>query len=415
MVRFSHAGLLVTMLSKEPNMLRHHRMLACISLVCPWILACSPMFSQSEVRVAQLKEDAFTLDIIDNSPTFSHSLDINKKGQMIGVREVADQAGHVYSQESFFIDGSETIKLPLLEGFTSIEILALSDTGRVVGYASRPIGHPEGSLTGIVWDSATKKLTRLPPIAGDLACHAQDISADGRQITGYSSGFSPARLRPCVWSWQEDSQSWVAEGLPVIQDYNPYTMSSSVIISPDGQRVAACITVEELPNNQFDSSLFVWELENEHWIRKPVSDKQMFLRGMNNSGQIVGIYTSELRRGPCLIDLKGELTQIDLLPGDDSGEARGINAAGTVVGFSDDPTGPEGGPQAFVWHNGKTSPLDLPPNTEFSAAFGINDNGQIAGMLDTVIAGGQKSETSVNGPEPLVKTLAFRWSPAKPR
>ncbi len=387
------------------------QLLACLVSVLLPSLACSPTFSQGEAKVSQVKGSSYTLDIIDNSETFSHALDINSTGQMIGVREVADESGAIFQQESFFVDGKKTTKLPLLEGFTSIDMAALSDTGRVVGYASRPIGHPEGSLIGIVWDAKTGKLTRLPPVAGDLASHAQDISADGTRISGYSSGFAPPRLRPCLWTWNDTDQAWGAEALPVIQDYNPYIMSSSVIISPDGKRVAACITFKEYTNSQFDSSLYMWNFENGKWNRELVSDEQMFLRGINNSGQIVGIYSREERHLPCLIDLKGELTILDLLPGDVSGEARAINAEGTIVGFSDDPTGPQGGPQAVVWQKGKTSPLELPQGTTYSSAFGINAQGQIAGMLD--VEQETKSKNVAGQEETDVKTLAFRWNPTQ--
>lgn len=387
-------------------------LLACLGLAILPTLACSPTFSQGEARVSQVKASNYTLDIIDNSDTFSHALDINSQGQMIGVREVADESGAIFGQECFFLDGKTTTKLPLLEGFTSIDMLALSDTGRVVGYASRPIGHPEGSLLGIMWDAQTQKLSRLPPVAGDLASHAQDISADGKRISGYSSGFGPPRLRPCVWTWNDTDKAWVAEALSVNQDYNPYIMASSVIISPDGKRVAACITFKEYPNNQFDSSLYIWNYEDGKWNRELISDEQMYLRGMNNSGQIVGFYSQADHHIPCLIDLEGKLTNLDLLPDDVAGEAQAINAAGTIVGLSDDPAGPLGGPQAVLWQGGQAVvALQLPDGTQFSSALGINDQGQIAGMLD--VEQPTQSKNAAGQEENDVKTLAFRWNPTK--
>ena len=44
---------------------------------------------------------------------------------------------------------------------------------------------------------------------------------------------------------------------------------------------------------------------------------------------------------------------LELLPGDENSSALDVNNRGSVVGFSDDPRGPTGGPQAFIWTGGK--------------------------------------------------------------
>ncbi len=390
-----------------------------LSIALLLTVACSPLHSQGDATaVRQVLGEEYSLDILDNSPTFSQATAINSGGQLIGVRELVDKSGNIFSQESFFFDGEKVSQLPLLDGFTNIEASALSDTGRVVGYASRPIGHANGSLTGFVWDSKTGKLTRLMPSPDDIAAQAHDISADGQRITGYTNGSEPARLRPCVWSWNQETEKWDIEVLSVLQDYNPYTVASRVMISPDGARVAACITEKEYPGSQFDSSLFIWEWSGAKWRRRKVSDEQMVIRDMNNQGEIAAIYTDKTRRDPCFIDAAGKLTLIGTFAGDVSGEAHGINSDGTVVGFSDDPAGPEGGPQAFIWKAGKSRALKLPKETVYSSAFGINDQGQIAGLLDVVIrddAGKKPAAAGDNDDEENVKTLAFRWTPKKPQ
>ncbi len=395
-------------------------LLAVLAFSLPPTLACSPLHSQGDATAVHHRQgEGYKLDIIDNSSTFSHALAINASGQLIGVREVADESGNIFSQECFFVDGEQVTKLPLLSGFTNIEVAALSDTGLVVGYASRPIGHPEGSLTGIVWDSKTGQVTQLLPVKGDTASHAQDISADGQRISGYSNGSLPARLRPCVWSWNSESKSWDPKILSVIQDYNPYTMTSNVKISPDGKRIATCITVKEYDNGLFDSSLFMWEWSEGEWARRLVSDEQMVVRDMNNQGEIAATYSGKTGRDPCFVNSEGKLTLIGTFAGDVSGEAHGINASGTVVGFSDDPSGPEGGPQAFVWKSGKSRLLKLPEETVYSSAFGINDQGQIAGLMDVLVGDAPAGESAdkptedkaADAEEPAVKTLAFRWTP----
>lgn len=405
-------------------------MRCCLLLVSLSILAPAtrfwPMVAADELRVQKMAGDEFTLEVFDNSTTLSQALAINATGQIIGLREVADEAGTQLSQRPFFIDGQQMTMLPLLDGYSNLEIRALSDTGLVVGYASRPLGHPEGTLTGFVWDSKTGKMTRLMPADKDVACHAQGISGDGTRITGYTAGSEPSRMLPCLWTWNDPQDAWVVETLDTIEGLNPYIMSSSVLISPDGQRIVACITVAIPSNNVYDSSLFQWTHIDGQWQRKLLSDEQMYLSSINNAGQIAGTITTQQGRQPCMIDAAGKIAMIDLLPGDVSGEARGIDADGTVVGFSDDPLGPDGGPEAFVWKQGTTAPMALPQGTTASMAFDINDAGQIAGLLDvprigaTVPSGAASADDSSDLPdvdrstvvdEISIQTLAFRWTP----
>jgi uncharacterized membrane protein len=397
----------------EPQM--RNSLLLAFLIVSALLAGCSPLVPPDGLSVQKVDEEQFALEIFDNSPTFSQALAINAAGQLIGFREVVDETGTVFAQEPFFIDGQQTTRVPLLDGYTNIELLALSDKGQVVGYASRPMGHAEGSLTGFVWDSNTGTMTQLKAAEGDISCHAQSISADGMTISGYSVGAGPPRMRPCVWTWSEADSTWQTATLETLDDYNPYMMSSSVQISPDGQRIAACITVARLPNDTYDSSLYQWQRVEGKWMRELVSDEQMYLCDMNDAGQIAGIITTEGGRMPCHVDASGQVTLIDLLPGDVMAEARGINAAGTIVGFSDDPPGPQGGPQAFVWRQGTTSPMELPAGTTASAAFGINDQGQIAGLLDVpkveVVAVEDTAAGTEVDEETLVQTLAFRWTP----
>ncbi|MEO8269850.1 MAG: hypothetical protein ABI557_09020, partial [Aureliella sp.] len=153
-------------------------LLACFAQIAP----------QASLKVMHVEERQFALDILDNSPTFSQALAINSTGQMIGFREVADEAGTTFSQEPFFFDGEQTTRVPLLDDYSNIEVRALSDNGLVVGYASRRMGHPQGSVTGFVWDSKTGEMVRLMPAGMDVTCHAQSISAAGDRITGYTAG-----------------------------------------------------------------------------------------------------------------------------------------------------------------------------------------------------------------------------------
>ena len=88
-----------------------------------------------------------------------------------------------------------------------------------------------------------------------------------------------------------------------------------------------------------------------------------------------------------MVNPKGKVTLIDLLRGDESNEAYGITSDGIVVGLSDDPTGKDGGPTAFMFKDGVVSPLLMPKETIHSAALGISDSGAICGYLSAETAG----------------------------
>ncbi len=333
----------------------------------------------SEVSRA-VADDDYELKMIENSMTFSQAIAINSKLEILGSREVVEGPGSVL--KSYFRSGETEVQINPPKDFSNIEPQALSETGQVVGYVSRPAGNENGSLRGFVWDSKTNELTLLEPLPTDIAGHAQDISADGKRITGYSTGHTPPRIRPCVWQWQEETKKYVPQALPTIIQNNPFLQASQVIISPNGKRIAACIAEEQLSDFMFDSSLFVWEsLASGEWERKKLSDEQPKLKDMNDKGIIVGVTSGDSVGRACVIDTEGKLELIDLLPDDESNIAYGINNAGTVVGMSDDPHGGEGGPQAFIWREGVVEPLKLLKGTVDSSAMAINQEGAIAGFM----------------------------------
>ncbi len=346
------------------------RLLACgIALYC----------SSIEAELASADDD-YELKMVDNSKTFSQAIAINSKLEIIGAREVVDGPGLV--MKHFFRSGENDVNLSPPAEFSNIEPQALSDTGLVVGYVSRPGGNEKGSLRGFAWKSSTGETTLLDPLPSDISSHAQDVSSDGTRITGYSTGHTPPRVRPCVWQWQESSQKYVPEELSSIIQNNPYLQGSQVIISPDGTKIAACIAEEQLSDFMFDSSLFVWERSSSgEWKRKKLSDDQPKLKDMNDKGTIVGVTSGEISGRACIVSPDGKLELIDLLPDDETNIAYGINNAGTIVGMSDDPQGVEGGPQAFIYRNGVVEPLKLLKGTVDSSALAINQDGAIAGFM----------------------------------
>lgn len=337
------------------------------------------------------------VEIIDNSSTLSQAIAINQSGAVIGVREQPNEAQTIFSMVYFYADDQGSRDIPKLEGYTNLEAVALSDNGRVVGFASRPAGSGSGGLAAIVWDAATNEVKRLGCPDGYVGSHAQDITSDGTRITGYVTGAEPARMQPCLWTWKADEAKWEAEVLETRHGYNPFIMTGGTVISPDGKRIAASCTYEFI-DERIVSALFLWQETEEGWKQKLIRDAAFFLHDMNDAGLIVGSISKNAQRVPCYLDVDNKLKMIDLLPGDQSGEAWGVDASGTIVGVSEDPHGPTGGPHAFMWKAGKTTAIEL-GDAPYSSAQGINESGQIAGMVDTVIE-------SPGGP--VEKTLAFR-------
>lgn len=376
--------------------------------------------------IKTVTQKGYALTLYDNSETLSQTSALNELGHVIGIRETMNEERTVYTQQYFFSDGTESIDIPILEGFTSTAVAALSDNDRVVGYASRPIGHPDGSLTAIVWEAKSRKLTDLGCFPGDETSHAQDISADGTRITGYTLGAKPARMRPCVWEFHEQEAKWVCEVLDTKEMYNPFLQSGTVVVSPNGDRIAACVTEGFDAAGNIDNALYVWERLEQGWSSRKLSEDYLRLHDMNNEGVIVGDQSAGAHRLPVIVSPEGKFTRIDLLPGDDSGIAHGINANGLVVGLSEDPVGPEGGPQAFLWEEGETRRIEFPAATEYSTALGINDRGQIVGLADFTFVKAHSdelapaSDSSGAAPDsdesqdgPLVKTLGYLRTPGE--
>ena len=321
----------------------------------------------------------FEVRLITNSKTLSQAIAINSALDVIGTRELTE--GPISSFRGFYRQGEVDYDFTPPETYTNIEPCALSENGVVTGYVSRPSG-TEKSMLGFVWNSQTKQTALLHPLEKDTICQAQDISADGKIVSGYSTGSNPPRTRPCVWTYTENDKEWVVRELSSIIDNSPFLQGGRVLISPDGKRVAACIAEEQLSPINFNSSLFVWEQsKNGDWIRRKITDEQPKLKDINNAGTAVGSLNIDGILRACVVDLKGKITLIDLLPGDESNEAYGVNNAGIVVGLSDDHVGKDGGPTAFVYKDGVVSQLEMPKRTINSAALGISDRGAICGYL----------------------------------
>ena len=225
--------------------------------------------------------------------------------------------------------------------------------------------------------------------------------APGLVTTGgweYGGGFSPD-MKEFYYLRQVEGTDKKQEF--VVYKNNGESWDASVVssrkgqpfVSPDGKTIAACCTERRSEFGQVDSQLYHWTRKDGKWAGKVISKEQYHLRDMNNEKQIAGSYASPGGPMPCRINSDGSVDKIELLKGDESGEAWGITPTGEVVGLSDDPRGPKGGPQAFMWSNGKTKKIDF-GDSPYSAAYSINEKGQIAGLVDVL--------------EPEEKTIGFR-------
>jgi probable HAF family extracellular repeat protein len=96
-------------------------------------------------------------------------------------------------------------------------------------------------------------------------------------------------------------------------------------------------------------------------------------KGLNDSGQIVGNFTSGGTDHGFLYS-NGVFSQIDV-PGAVETEAWGINNSGQIVGFFSDNSGTDHG---FLYSGGNFTNLDVPGKT-FTQPRGINETGQIVG------------------------------------
>ena len=320
---------------------------------------------------------------IENSPGLSQLIGINKHGQAIGTKEVADEVG--FSQQPFFLDGQRETPIPLVVGYTNLQPLALSDDGKVVGYVSRYSQQRTGDLRAFVWDSTSGETqVLLPPDDLDVS-HAFDISADGTVVVGYVTGADPPRMLPCVW--MRKSTGWLPTILPTIYEYNPFLLSSGVVVSSDGGHVAACLAVDIVKDELLEHHihhLFQWDSTPQGtWQRQKLREHAAKLGDINDRGTVVGSCLVNRDRRAFVLSSDHEFQVLPLFDGDQTSEALDVNNDDLVVGYSDDPAGPDGGPVAFVWQvsEGKLKPLKFPPDVLFSTANTVADDGTIGGYL----------------------------------
>ena len=103
--------------------------------------------------------------------------------------------------------------------------------------------------------------------------------------------------------------------------------------------------------------------------------------GINDGGQIVGIYGDQSDSVHGFIYQQGRYTQLDY-PGAIETDPNGINNRGQISGYYFDSSGL---PHGFVYYQGAFSPVEFPGAAD-TAAIGINSRGDIVGQYDDTSA-----------------------------
>ena len=229
---------------------------------------------------------------------------------------------------------------------------------------------------------------------------------------------------PVVWQLRDGQ--WNCDAFPTIFEFNPYLQIGRIVVSGDGHKVAAGLTVKVVKGrfrDQQQTATFVWERvrksaetskEFSTWKRSQASPMQLRLGDINNRGEITGSCLVGEKRRAVYVSTDRKLQVLEPLGQLDNAEGIDINNDGYIVGYSDEP-GPDGGPTAFIWHEGKIQPLGFPDAPAFSWANAINKNGDIAGYLTPAF--GKEDTPGIDNGDPAATeqqgVIAFILSNAK--
>jgi probable HAF family extracellular repeat protein len=300
---------------------------------------------------------------------------LNGRGDLVGFEWVEEkERPGVVDQVPFCAKGKKLIKLPLLAGYTATHPAGISDTGLVVGRASKPA--PRGQRVylrnqAFIWDEATG-IRGLGALKDDSASFACGVTRQGTCISGVSVGDN--RVRACVWERVGDA--WNGTALPQANQ-----LGSQVVVISDNGRYVASID-GEVP--------CLWSRSDRGpWAREVIGGSGALApRAVNNAGIVVGLsYTREGLTHAVIWTRGVGIKHLEKPKGYVRSEANAINNAGVVVGMADGPRGSAVGPNAFVYEKGRLRLIDE-CGPAFTSATAINDAGQVAGVLDKEDAAG---------------------------
>ena len=335
------------------------------------------------------------LEIITPKDDAINAVALNARGDLVGFEWKEDpETPGVIGQEPFFAArGKPPVRLPRLPSYTSTFPAAVSDSGLVVGRASKPMSRRvriKLQNQAFTWTEADG-IRGLGAFPDDFASLASGVSRGGETICGITIGND--RVRACVWEREGSGTGLAWRGTPLPQE-EPVA-SHNVAISDNGRFVAG-----------LDGGVPVlWSRPagaGSAWTRRalgPISSLNP--RAVNNAGAVAGVILPNdgSTHAAVWTEAKG-VVPIPEPAGYNRSEVGAINNLGLVVGMIDGPAGTPVIPHAFVFEDGQLRIIDEGgPN--FAAATTINDAGQVSGNFE-------KEET----PAPVVGPTRPTPSPA---
>ena len=243
-----------------------------------------------------------------------------------------------------------------LPNFSSIS--AISNQDEVVGAGGASSG---GALA---WQNGTESV--LPAVAGDQACIANGVNAQG-QIVGYS--YTGNVYHSILWQGGGTTQ---LPGLGAsTREYGINDQGVIVGSAQDSNGLAVAIEIQ----NGIVTQLGV--LPGGYLDSPGLADSRAL--ALNDAGQVVGLSMTQSGVQHAVLWQNGTLTDLGSIAGGGMSAALAINQSGTIVGYAVDGHGID---QAVVWQNGAMTVLQDLDSNGHSLAYSVNDAGIIAGRSD---------------------------------
>ena len=277
------------------------------------------------------------------------------------------------------------VDLGTLPGDDSSVALGLNESGAIVGWSGLDYGFQ--GKRGFLWENGTMK--DLGSLGGTQGTWATDINEAG-QIVG-SSYNATNYERPFLW------ENGSMTDLDVGAAYGGATA-----INDFGQVVGYRQVRTNDPNDPYALRAFVWKAGKVNDLGTLPGFRDSYATGINNAGQVVGYIQDPRIQGPVHAFLweNGTMKDLGTLPGDALSQAADINEAGQVVGWS----GGYGETHAFLSEAGSMRSLAGPANA--TDAQGINDVGQVVGLNGTAVVWHDGNETGLGSLVPGGSSIA---------
>ncbi|MBC8143200.1 MAG: DUF3466 family protein [Armatimonadetes bacterium] len=326
-------------------LLTRHRAAFALFAVSLAILVATPQSHQPQQYIVT---DLGTL-----GGTVSFANGINERGQVIGWSLTSNND----AVRGFVAQGDEMRLVRSLGGEVA-QANGINDGGQVVGISQLP--HID-QFHAFVWDGS--KLTDIGTLGGD--------NAGGRAINnrGVIVGSSQTANNKSTHAFRYENGTM--EGFSPSGDF-----ATATAINDCNQIVGYFFWRERK-----EICSFLWQGDT-HCVLPSIGGRATFALGLNGRGKIVGVgdtMAKDTEHAFIYDNASGKISDLGTLGGDYS-EARSINDAGQVVGFST--LYGYKVAHGFIVEDGKMIDLNTrlrdADGYEVESAYGINDVGQIA-------------------------------------